>query len=195
MVVARAATAQWQEADDRAEALVAALASEAAATADRSARKRPRGRAHSKRSQKSTRHEIAEVIRDHRLAPGLQVDRNMVAALFFGHRDHVTNPVLVVAVARACSIITGRKLSAKKAERLRAASIHVKELIARAEAIPAPVPAPQLIPVQQPAESALQASDALKVTDVTPRQEGFRWWPVAAALLLLIVTLLIMAIV
>src|SRR5262249_60983041 len=103
-------------------------AAAAAQKPGRSARTPPRGRTR----PKSTRRHIAEVIRAHRLAPGLRVDRNMIAALFFGHRDLVTNPVLVVAVAQACSIIAGRKLSAKKAARMRAASMRVANLIARA---------------------------------------------------------------
>src|SRR5690348_2922129 len=49
----------------------------AAQTTHRGARKRPRGRPY----RKNTRRHIAEVIRAHRLAPGLRVDRNMVAAL------------------------------------------------------------------------------------------------------------------
>jgi hypothetical protein len=129
-------TPRWQEADDAVRSLVATLTAEAARTADRGVGKRPRGRTRSKHRPKSTRHQIAEVVHDHGLAPGLRVDRNMVAALFLGHRDLVTNPVLVVAVARACGIIAGRKLSAKKAARIRAGSVHVAELIARAEAEP-----------------------------------------------------------
>jgi hypothetical protein len=147
---------RWQDADEAVQSLVACLAA-AAQTTERSARKRPRGRSGSKRRPKSTRRHIAEVIRAHRLAPGLRVDRNMVAALFLGHRDLVTNPVLVVAVAQACSIIAGRKLSAKKAARMRAASLRIAELIARADAdtqteplAPPPVAPPVGVPVGAP---------------------------------------------
>ncbi|MET7425043.1 hypothetical protein [Dactylosporangium sp. NPDC005555] len=138
---------RWQEADAAVESLVGALLAEAARTAGRGTRVRPGGR-------KSTRHHIAEVIRAHELAPGLRVDRNMVAALFIGHRDLVSNPVLVVAVARACSLIAGRKLTAKKVARLRTASLRVAKLIARADAdtyrVPAPRPAPLPEPLPEP---------------------------------------------
>ncbi len=126
-----ALTPRWQDADEAVASLVAALVAAAARTADHSGRKRPRGR---ERRPKSTRRHIAEVIRAHKLAPGLRVDRNMVAALLIGHRNLVSNPVLVVAVAQACAIIAGRKLGAKKAAQLRAASRRVAKLIARAEA-------------------------------------------------------------
>ncbi|MDG6107028.1 hypothetical protein Daura_27760 [Dactylosporangium aurantiacum] len=133
-----ALTPRWQEADEAVESLVAELVAAAARTADRtsdraarSARRRPGGRTRSKRLP-GTRRLIADVVRAHRLAPGVRVDRNTVAALLIGHRDLVSNPVLVVAVAQACGIITGRKLTAKKAARLRAASVRVGKLIARA---------------------------------------------------------------
>jgi hypothetical protein len=135
-------TPRWQEADAAVEALVAALLAEAARTAGRGGRVRPRGRKRSRRP-KSTRHHIAEVIRAYRLAPGRRVDRNVVAALFLGHRNLVSDPVLVVAVARACAVIAGRKLSAKKAARLRSASLRVAELIARADADTLRLPAPR----------------------------------------------------
>ena len=162
------------------ESLVATLTAAAAQTADRGVRKGPRGRKRSKRRPKSTRRHIAEVIRGHRLAPGLRVDRNMVAALFLGHRDLVTNPVLVVAVAQACGIIAGRKLSAKKAARMRAASIHVAKLIERADA-----------------ETETGAPPAPAVVEVAPRAPVERkphrvlvWW-LAVAVLLLVVAALI----
>jgi hypothetical protein len=176
--VTDALTPRWQDADEAVESLVATLAEEAAKTTRRSARKRPRGRSSSKRRPKSTRRHIAEVIRAHRLAPGLRVDRNTVAALLIGHRDLVTNPVLVVAVAQACSIIAGRKLSAKKAARMRSASMRVAELIASAEADTHVEPAPrvEVVPSTPPAPVVIAAA---------PRQSRRRslWWLVAAVLL------------
>jgi hypothetical protein len=139
----KALTPRWQEADEAVESLVSTLVAAAVPTSDRNGRKRPHGRTHTKRP-KSTFRQIADVIRDHRLAPGLHVSRDMVAALLIGHRDLVTNPVLVVAVAQACSIISGRKLSAKKAARMRVASIRVAQLIAHAEADPHPIPEPRV---------------------------------------------------
>lgn len=181
-----ALTPRWQDADEAVESLVATLAVAAAKTTQHSARKRPRGRAGTKRRPKSTRRHIAEVIRSHRLAPGLRVDRNTIAALLIGHRDLVTNPVLVVAVAQACSIIAGRKLSAKKAARMRSASIRVAELIASAEADTNAVPAPRVEVGAPPAPVVIAAA---------PRQSRRRplWWLAAAVLLLIVVAILALA--
>ncbi len=193
-------TPRWQDADEAVESLTATLAAAAAQTADRSARKRPRGRTRVKRRPKSTRRHIADVIRGHRLAPGLRVDRDMVAALFVGHRDLVTNPVLVVAVAQACSIIAGRKLSPKKAARMRRASIRVSELIARAEAdtrsVPAPraetgpPPAPAVFEVAPRPSAGFTPPDAAPMVGRRRRHHARRWWLAAVALLLIVVALL-----
>ena len=199
----QAVTPRWQDADEAVESLVATLAA-AAQTAHQSVRKRPRGRTRAMRRSKITRRQIVAVIRGHRLAPGLRVDRNVVAALFFGHRDLVTNPVLVVAVAQACSIIAGRKLSAKKAARMRTASIRVAELIARAEADTRPVPAPRaetgppVEPLSAPAvlEVAPRLSagrtppDAAAVMVGRRRRHHAHWWLATAVLLLIVVALL-----
>ncbi len=197
-------TPRWQDADDAVQSLVATLAAAAQAT-QRSIRRRSRGgRTGSKRRPKSrpksTRRHIAEVIRVHRLAPGLRVDRNMIAALFFGHRDLVTNPVLVVAVAQACSIIAGRKLSPKKAAQMRAASLRVAELIASAEAdtqaVPAPpaeidrAPAPAVVEVAPPPSAEFPPPDAAAVmVDRRRRYHVRRWWLAAAVLLLIVVAI------
>ncbi|WP_327001696.1 hypothetical protein OHA72_42215 [Dactylosporangium sp. NBC_01737] len=155
-------TPRWQEADEAVESLVATLVAAAARTADHGGRKGPRGRARSERRPQSTRRHIADVVRAHKLAPGVRVDRNVIAALFIGHRDHVSNPVLVVAVAQACSILAGRKLSAKKAARMRAASQRVAELIALADADTLlAVPAPRS-PVEPAAASVEPAASSVE---------------------------------
>jgi hypothetical protein len=195
-------TPRWQDADEAVESLVATLTAAAAQTAQRSVRKRPRGRTHSKRRPKSTRRHIAKVIRGHRLAPGLRVDRNMIAALLIGHRDLVTNPVLVVAVAQACSIIAGQKLSAKEAARMRTASIRVAELIARAELDTSSEPPPRAATGPPAAPSVDEATprpsaertppDAAAVlVDRRRRRLARRWLLVTAVLLLIVVALLI----
>ena len=159
-------TPRWQEADEAVESLVATLVAAAARTADRGGRKGPRGRARSERRPQSTRRHIADAVRAHKLAPGVRVDRNVIAALFIGHRDHVSNPVLVVAVAQACSILAGRKLSAKKAARMRAASQRVAELIALADAdtllaVPAPrAPVEPTAPSAEPAAASVEPAAA-----------------------------------
>lgn len=129
-----AVTPWWQAVDEAVESLVADLTTGAARAASRSGRKRPQGRPRPKRRTKSIRRSLAEVIRSHRLARGVTVDRNTIAALFTGHRELVTDPALIVAVAQACAILAGRKLTAKEAARLRSASARIAELIARAEA-------------------------------------------------------------
>jgi hypothetical protein len=175
-----AVTPRWQAADEAVGSLVAALVAEANQTANRSARKRPRGRTRSK----STRRHIAEVIRGRRLAPGLRVDRNMVAALFFGHRDLVSNPVLVVAVAQACGIIAGRKLSAKQAARFRAASVRVAELIAYAEAETPVVPAPRT----ETEPVVVEVAPVAEPVSVVRRR--YHWWWAIVVLLLIVAAVL-----
>lgn len=160
---------RWQEADEAVQSLVDTLVAAATQTADHSGRKRPRGRARPERQPKGTRRHIAEVVRAHRLAPGLHVDRNTIAALLIGHRDLVTNPVLVVAVVQACGIITGRKLTAKKAARLHAASLHVAELIARAEADMSPVPSPRSATPPPPQPAPVEAALAPAVAEPSAR--------------------------
>jgi hypothetical protein len=207
-------TRRWQEADDAVESLVATLTALAVRAEHRGSRKRPRGRSR----PKSTRRYVAEVIRSHRLAPGLRVDRNMIAALFTGHRELVGNPVLVVAVAQACGIIAGRKLPAKDAARLRAASARVARLIQRAQSagpVPAPAPPPvletlpaptaptQTAPSMQtaPAETSPVVSVPAEVSPTgptppppiveTPAEASRRsyWAMVAVALLLVLIAL------
>ncbi|MER7003939.1 hypothetical protein ABT297_12955 [Dactylosporangium sp. NPDC000555] len=123
-------TPWWQAVDEAVESLVAVLTAAAA----RAGRRRLRGGPPPKGRAKSTRGQLAEVVRTHRLAPGVTVDRTTMAALFAGHRGLVTDPVLVVAVAQACAIVAGRKLTAREAARLRSASARIAELIALAEA-------------------------------------------------------------
>ncbi|GIJ44035.1 hypothetical protein Val02_09210 [Virgisporangium aliadipatigenens] len=188
-----ALTPRWQEADEAVESLVATLVALATAPPTRAARKRPGGRPRAKSRPKSTRHHIAEVIRRYRLAPGLRVDRNMVAALLIGHRDLVTNPVLVAAVARACGIITGRELSPKKVARMAAESARVAALLARAEGEPTPgaeavVPAPR-----RPIGVAVRPSvRARKRSRRRARARAVRRWSLAAAGLLLLIAVVLL---
>ncbi|MER7282770.1 hypothetical protein ABT369_50930 [Dactylosporangium sp. NPDC000244] len=188
-----AVTRRWQEADEAVESLVAALSALVARAEHRSSRKRPRGRDLPKRRSKSARRYLAEVIRSHRLAPGLRVDRNMIAALFTGHRELVGNPVLVVAVAQACGIIAGRKLTGKEAARLRAASERVARLIRRAqEAGPVPAQAPMPIPIPIPVPAPPPPVETSPVPVRAPEPEpapeadvSRNYWPIAAVALLL----------
>ncbi|GLY00248.1 MULTISPECIES: hypothetical protein [Actinoplanes] len=84
-----------------------------------------------RRQPASLRH-LAEVIRTHRLAPGLSVDKDIVAGVLAGDLKHVTDPTAVVAVARAAHRIAGTEFTDTDAERLTVACAHVAELAARA---------------------------------------------------------------
>ncbi|MFI5908117.1 hypothetical protein [Dactylosporangium sp. NPDC051541] len=206
-----AVTRRWQEADDAVESLIAALTA-AVVRAEERSRKRPRGR-RPKRQSKSTRRYLAEVIRSRRLAPGLTVDRNMIAALFTGHRELIGNPVLVAAVAEACGIIAGRKLSAKELERFRDASRRTARLIARAQAAgpaaetpkPDPVPPPATVvaraaipaPAPPPAAEHIPAPVDMPAPVDTPtremrvlrprRRRRSYWWVIAFTVLVVLV--------
>jgi hypothetical protein len=153
-------TPWWQAVDASVQQLVAALTSAAARAARRADRRRGgRRRTGPKGHAQGVRRQLADVIRARRLAPGVAVDHKTVSALFTGHRGLVTNPALVVAVARACAVIAERKLTTKEADRLRAASLRISRLIAEAEnadrvaALPAPTiaPAPPPMPTPEPA--------------------------------------------
>ncbi|WP_433604861.1 hypothetical protein ACQP2P_25775 [Dactylosporangium sp. CA-139114] len=186
-----AGTRRWQEADDAVESLVAALSAMVARAEHRGSRKRPRGRDLPKRRTKSARRYLAEVIRSHRLAPGLRVDRNMIAALFTGHRELVGNPVLVVAVAQACGIISGRKLTGKEAARLRAASERVARLIRRAQEagpVPARAPVPMSVPAPAPRPAVETPPVPVRAPEPEPAPEAGvsrTYWPIVAVALLL----------
>ncbi|MFI5930746.1 hypothetical protein [Actinoplanes sp. NPDC051494] len=101
-----------------------------------------------RRQPGSLRH-LAEVIRAHRLAPGLSVDKDDVASVLAGDLRHLTDPVLVVAVARAAHVIARTPLTDVDAERLVVASTRVSALLDAArqadERAPRAVPAPQVV--------------------------------------------------
>jgi hypothetical protein len=81
-----------------------------------------------RRRPASLRH-LAEVIRTHRLAPGMSVDKDDIAAVLGGELRAVTNPVLVVAVARATHLVAGEPFGDRDADRLVVACAHVRALI------------------------------------------------------------------
>ncbi|MGA5298603.1 hypothetical protein ACPCHT_01670 [Nucisporomicrobium flavum] len=102
-----------------------------------------------RRQPGSLRH-LAEVIRTHRLAPGVSADKDDIAAVLSGDPRHLADPALVVAVARASRLISGEPFAAIDADRLVVASSHVSALLDAAReaddraprAVPAPRPAP-----------------------------------------------------
>lgn len=91
----------------------------------------------------SLRH-LAEVIRTHRLAPGLAVDKDIVARVLDGDLRYVTDPVAVVAIARASCVIAGTPFDEDDARRLTVACAYVATLVEHAR--DADVRAPGLVP-------------------------------------------------
>lgn len=98
-----------------------------------------------RRKAGSLRH-LAEVIRGQRLSPGIAVDKDIVAAVLDGDLKYITNPTLVLAVARACHIIAGRPLSDADARRLVVACARVNALIEEARLASSPSPRTVLVP-------------------------------------------------
>ncbi|GAA4259315.1 hypothetical protein GCM10022255_083430 [Dactylosporangium darangshiense] len=204
-------TPWWQAVDEAVESLVAALTAAAARAARRSERRtgRKRGRTGPKNRTQGIRRHLADVIRARRLAPGLAVDHKTVSALFAGHRGLVTDQALVVAVARACALVAGRKLTSKEADRLRTASARIAKLIARAEAAdraaapppavaaptppavaaptPAvvPAPAPPAVPAPAPPPVILVPEPAPAPVPVVVPVQRPRWVLIAVVLLVL----------
>ena len=111
----------------------------------------------------SLRH-LAEVIRAHRMAPGTAVDKDVVARVLAGELRHLTDPVAVVAVARASHHIAGVPFGADDAQRLTVAVAHLNTLLEAAHE--ADRRAPDLLPVPRPA-SAL----ATRVVTRRPTEE------------------------
>ncbi|KUL39594.1 PI-PLC domain-containing protein [Actinoplanes awajinensis] len=107
-----------------------------------------------RRRPASLRH-LAEVIRSHRLAPGMSIDKDDVAGVLAGDLRRITDPALVVAVARASHVIAGVPFDELAADRLVVASAHVAALIDAAqqadEQAPRAVPAPRPAGAGQPA--------------------------------------------
>ncbi|MGI5241900.1 hypothetical protein [Dactylosporangium sp. CA-139066] len=193
-------TPWWQAVDESVEKLVAALTSAAARAARRAERRRGRRRRTGpKGHSQGIRRQLADVVRARRLAPGEAVDHKTVSALFAGHRGLVTNPALVVAVARACAIIADRKLTAKEADRLRAASVHIARLIAAAEeadrvaALPPPAPVPEPVPVAAPVLVPAPVPVPAPVSPPAPRRP--RRVLTVAALLAVVAVLIVLAMV
>ncbi|GGQ62535.1 hypothetical protein GCM10010166_35390 [Couchioplanes caeruleus subsp. azureus] len=100
-----------------------------------------------RRNPASLRH-IAEVIRTHRLAPGVTVDKDAVAQVLAGDHRIVVDPIPVVAVVHACRRIARRPFEVSDAAQIAAASARISALIEVAKA--ADVRAPRLLPARRP---------------------------------------------
>ncbi|GAB7045682.1 hypothetical protein [Catenuloplanes indicus] len=144
----------WKQVDDAA-ALIASAVNAAAARAGRDGTySPPRGSPPPRRRRRaaSLRH-LAEVIRTYRMAPGRAVDKDDVAGVLAGDLRHLTDPVTVVAVARASHRIAGVPFGADDARRLTVAVDYLNALLAAAHE--ADRRAPDLLPVPRPAAALL----------------------------------------
>ncbi|WP_433788630.1 hypothetical protein [Actinoplanes sp. CA-252034] len=157
----------WQRVDEAAQLLVSTVNAAAAKAGKDGVYTPPPGRPDPRRRRRpaSLRH-LAEVIRTHRMAPSLAVDKDIVGGVLAGELRYLTDPVAVVAVARAAHHITGSTFGDEDARRLTVAVEHLNILIAQARE--ADVRAPALLPV--PRASAGLIVDARPV----PRPPGRR---------------------
>ncbi|MEV6345645.1 hypothetical protein [Actinoplanes sp. NPDC051851] len=100
-----------------------------------------------RRKAASLRH-LAEVIRAHRLAPGISVDKDAVGAVLAGRLPQIADRRLVVAVARAAHLISGTPFGEADARRLAVACARVTAAVAAARE--ADRRAPSLLPARFP---------------------------------------------
>ncbi|MFI1990573.1 hypothetical protein [Actinoplanes sp. NPDC020271] len=183
-------TPWWTEVQDAAQLLASQLNAVVAHAAQVGTYTPPPGSPPPRRRRQpaSLRH-LAEVIRTHRLAPGLSVDKDDIAAVLSGDPRRITEPVLVVAVARAAHLIAGAPFDQLDADRLVVAGTHVAALVDAArkadEQAPRTVPEPSPEPsteVERPAREPV-VIDAY----FTTRRPGRRRALIAGALGLILV--------
>ncbi|MGH3917300.1 MAG: hypothetical protein ACRDTC_28400 [Pseudonocardiaceae bacterium] len=121
----------WVEVEEASQLLTSFLGAMAArASSDGTYTPLP-GSVVTRRRPGSLRH-IDEVIRLNRWYTG--ADKDMIGGLFAGKLVYLTNPSLVVAVARACHVITGEELTVDDTHALVAASHRIQVLVAEARA-------------------------------------------------------------
>ncbi|WP_306214811.1 PI-PLC domain-containing protein [Actinoplanes sp. RD1] len=138
----------WKQVQEAAQLLASRLnASVAQAARDGVYTPPPGAPAPRRRRQSASLRHLAEVIRADRLAPGMSVDKDDVAAVLAGELRAITDPVLVLAVARAAHQIARVPLDNAEADRLVVAATHVSALIDAArladERAPGFVPVPR----------------------------------------------------
>lgn len=130
-----------------------------------------------RRTPASLRH-LAEVIRAHRLAPGVSVDKDMVAAVLTGDHRQVSDPATVVAVARAAHLIAGTRFDDDDARRLTVACERVADLVERAREADRRVPG--LLPaVRLPEGTPPPAAGPVVLEAYFATRGGRRRWPAA----------------
>lgn len=136
----------WQEVHRAAQLLASTVGAAAARAGRDGVYTAPPGTPQPRRRRQagSLRH-LAEVIRTERLAPGLSVDKDIVAGVLAGDLRYITDPTAVVAVARAAHQIGGVPFDDTEAQRLTVASQHVAALVEAARE--ADRVAPERVPV------------------------------------------------
>ncbi len=110
-----------------------------------------------RRRAASLRH-LAEVIRTHRMAPGIAVDKDIVAGVLAGDLRYLTDLVPVVAVTRASHHIAGLPFGDDDVQRLAVAVAHLNALLTTAYEYDRRTP--YLLPVPRPASALVVERNA-----------------------------------
>jgi len=136
----------WQQVDEAAQLITSAVNAAAARAGRDGVYAPPPGSPSPRRRRRaaSLRH-LAEVIRAHRMAPGVAVDKDIVARVLGGDLRHLSDPVAVLAVTRASHHIAGVPFGEEDARRLIVAVEHLNTLLEAA--YEADRRAPGLLPV------------------------------------------------
>jgi hypothetical protein len=144
-----AAAPWWRDTHTAAHLLASVLQAEATRARQEGRYQAPPGSRPSRRSRQpgSLRH-FAEVIQTLRLAPGISVDKDIVAAVFAADLRYITDPVVVVAVAKAARLIADQTLSIEEEQRLRVGCARIAAMVEEAET--ADDQASRLVPAVRP---------------------------------------------
>jgi hypothetical protein len=163
----------WRDAHDAAQLLASSLDTAAGQAGRDGVYTPPPGSPPPRRRRQpgSLRH-LAEVIRTHRLTPGVSVDKDIVAKVLAGDLRHITDPVLVVGVARAAHLIAETPFDDADAQRLSVASTRVAALVEAAEQ--ADRHAPALLPAPRSARERHNAGPMVLEATVTVHRPGRR---------------------
>jgi len=148
----------WKRVQDAAEL----LASNLNAAVDRAGRNGvytppPEAPAPRRRRRPASLRHLAEVIRVQRLAPGVAVDKDIVARVLSGDHKYLADPLVVVAVARAAHHIAGTAFADADGQRLTVAVTRFNTLIEAARE--ADRQAPMLLPVPRAGSTLLPSPD------------------------------------
>lgn len=135
----------WREVDEAAQLLTSTLQAAVGRAENEGTYRPPRGHRPPRRARRpaSLRH-LAEIITAEGLAPGIAVDKDIVAAALRGDLRYLTNPTVVVAVLHAAHVIAGQPFRPADRERLTVACDRLAALVEGAR--DADSHAPQRVP-------------------------------------------------